>query len=211
MSAAEQALVVRKRVALLFPPTRLLERRRHRLVARYVRSYLKGMKGIEIGGAAHKDFGIDALNVDRYESMDTVYKEAEREVWGRAKPVDIVAPGHALPLEDKSYDFVFASHSLEHIPDPVAALREWQRVAREYVVLILPHRDRTFDRDRPVTPVSELIERNEQGFSSDEDRHWTVWTCESFVELCERLGITVVATRDPDVKGGNGFVAVLAA
>ena len=108
--------------------------------------------------------------------MDTVYKKAERANWGRATPVDIVAPGHELPLADKSVDFVFASHVIEHVPDPIAALLEWKRVAREYLFLVVPHRDRTFDRDRPVTPVSELVERHEAGFESEEDRHWTVWT-----------------------------------
>jgi SAM-dependent methyltransferase len=143
--------------------------------------------------------------------MDTVYKQAERKVWGRVKPVDIVAPGHDLPLEDSSVDFVLASHVLEHIPDPIAALREWERVAREYVVLIVPHRDRTFDRDRPLTPLSELIERHETEFSSDEDRHWSVWTCETFLQLCDYLHLNVVEARDPDREQGNGFAVVLSA
>jgi SAM-dependent methyltransferase len=207
----ENGVVLRKRVALLVPPTRLQDRIRRRSLVRFVRSYLDGLKGVEIGGAAHNDFRVDALNVDRYESMDTVYKRAERKTWGRVKPVDIVADGHELPLEDKSVDFVLASHVLEHIPDPIAAMAEWIRVAREYVVLIVPHRDRTFDRDRPLTPLAELVERHETGFSSDEDRHWSVWTCESFLELCDYLGIEVVDHRDPDRKAGNGFVLILSA
>jgi SAM-dependent methyltransferase len=207
----EHGVVLRKRVALLVPPTRLQDRMRRRSLVRFVRSYLDGLRGVEIGGAAHNDFGVDALNVDRYEAMDTVYKLAELKTWGRAKPVDIVADGHVLPLEDKSVDFVLASHVIEHIPDPIAAIAEWIRVAREYVVLIVPHRDRTFDRDRPLTPLAELVERHETRFSSDEDRHWTVWTCESFLELCEYLGIEVVDHRDPDRKAGNGFVLILSA
>jgi SAM-dependent methyltransferase len=207
----EHGVILRKRIALLVPPTRLLDRLGRRPLVKFVRSYLEGLKGIEIGAAAHNDFRVDALNVDRYASMDTVYKRAERKVCGRAKPVDIVAPGHDLPLQDDSVDFVLASHVLEHIPDPIAALREWVRVAREYVVLIVPHRDRTFDRDRPLTPLSELIERHETGFSSEEDRHWSVWTCETFLELCDHLGLQVLEARDPDRKNGNGFAVVLSA
>jgi SAM-dependent methyltransferase len=207
----ERGLVLRKRVALLVPPTRLLGRLRRRPLVKFAHAYLGGLKGIEIGGAAHNDFGVDALNVDRYASMDTVYKRAEREVWGRAKRVDMVAPGHDLPLEDKSVDFVLASHVLEHVPDPIAALLEWVRVAREYVFLVVPHRDRTFDRDRPLTPVAELIERHETGFSPEEDRHWSVWTCESFLELCDRLGLEVLEHRDPDHRHGCGFALILSA
>jgi SAM-dependent methyltransferase len=142
--------------------------------------------------------------------MDTVYKDAERELWGRAKAVDIIAPGHELPLEDDSFDFVLASHVIEHIPDPIAALKEWARVARRYIVLVVPHRDRTFDRDRPLTPLSELIERHESGFTSAEDRHWTVWTCETFLELCDHIGFEVLEARDPDARDGNGFAVILA-
>ena len=75
----------------------------------------------------------------------------------------------------------------------------------------MPHRDRTFDSDRELTPVDELIERHASGFSSDEDRHWSVWSCESFVELCQRIGLSVIETEDPDKKVGNGFAIVIAA
>ena len=209
--ARRRAVVLRKRIALLFPPTRLRGLWRRRPLLKLARSYLAGLKGVEIGGAAQHDFGVDALNIDRYGSMDTVYKRAEREAWGYAKPVDIVAPGHELPLADKSVDFVLASHVIEHIPDPIAALEEWNRVARRYLFLVIPHRDRTFDRDRPLTPLAELVERHETGFSSEEDRHWSVWTCETFLELCDHVGLEVLECRDPDIKGGNGFALVLSA
>ncbi|MBN1530590.1 MAG: class I SAM-dependent methyltransferase [Thermoleophilaceae bacterium] len=192
----------------------LLRRRdawRRRPLRRFVNQYLGGLEGIEIGAAAHNDFGLNAINVDLYESMDTVYKQAERELAGWAKPVDVVAPAHVLPLEDDSVDFVLASHVIEHVPDPIAALLEWDRVARRYVLLVVPHRDRTFDRDRPLTPLSELIERHETGFGSEEDRHWTVWTYETFLELCDHLGLEVIEGRDPDRKGGEGFALVLRA
>ena len=203
-------LIARKRLALLVPPTRLRARLRRRSLVKMVRSYLGGLKGIEIGGAAHNDFGIDALNVDRYDSMDTVYKQAEREVWGHAKPVDVVAPGHDLPLADKSFDFVFASHVIEHLPDPIAGLEEWTRVARRYVFLVVPHRDRTFDRDRPLTPVGSswsATRRLRLGGGPALERV----DRETFVALCERIGVEVLETRDPDCKGGNGFAVVLSA
>jgi SAM-dependent methyltransferase len=207
---ADHAFAARKRVKFFMHPNRARARWRRRALVKLFHSYLDGLKGVEIGGAAHNDFKVDVLNVDRYAEMDTVYKDAERELWGRAKAVDIIAPGHELPLEDDSFDFVLASHVIEHIPDPIAALKEWARVARRYIVLVVPHRDRTFDRDRPLTPLSELIERHESGFTSDEDRHWTVWTCETFLELCEHIGFEVLEARDPDARDGNGFAVILA-
>lgn len=175
----------------------------------FVTSYLHGLKGVEIGAASHNRFYLDALNVDRYAGDDTVYKRAERRVAKKHAPVDVVAPGDELPFADDSHDFVFSSHVIEHFPDPVKALLEWHRVARKYVVVIAPHHARTFDADRPLITVAELIERHRSGFHSDEDRHWSVWTCESFLELCEALDLHVVDSQDPDDKIGNGFTVVI--
>lgn len=175
----------------------------------FVHRYLDGLKGIEIGGSAHNDFGLDAINVDRYGSTDTIYKDEEWRLAGRRRRVDLIAPGEDLPFKDDAVDFVFASHVLEHFPDPIRTLKEWIRVARKYVVLVVPHYERTFDRDREVTPVDELLSRHDAGFVDEQDLHWSVWTLESFLELCDRLGFTVVESLDPDDKAGNGFMVVI--
>jgi SAM-dependent methyltransferase len=171
--------------------------------------YLKGLKGIEIGGSANNPFGLDTINVDRYGETDTVWKQSEIELVGEALPVDVVAPGDALPFDNNSWDFVLASHVIEHFPDPVKALLEWKRVARRYVFLMVPHRDRTMDHYREVTPVAEIMERHRTGFDHPGDHHWTVWTCESFLEMCREIGLNVVDSEDPDKKVGNGFAVVI--
>jgi SAM-dependent methyltransferase len=181
---------------------------RHR-GSKFVSGYLEGSKGIEIGAASHNRFYLDAVNVDRYAGDDTAYKHQERRLARSTVRVDVVAPGDDLPFEDDSHDFVFSSHVIEHFPDPIKALCEWVRVARRYVVVIVPHRDRTFDADRPLTTVDELIERHRMAFVSEEDRHWTVWTCESFLEMCEAVGLRVIDHQDPDDKVGNGFTVVI--
>jgi len=187
---------------------RVLWRRGERLSG-FVLSYLEGLNGIEIGASAHNDYGLNAINVDRYGEMDTIYKDEEWRLTGRRRAVDIVAPGDQLPLTDDSVDFVFASHVLEHFPDPIRAVKEWLRVARMYVVLVVPHRDRTFDRDRELTSVDELLRRHEQRLDDPRDLHWSVWTLEGFLELCSRLGLRVIDSLDPDDKVGNGFMVVL--
>ena len=175
----------------------------------FVDGYLRGLTGIEIGGSAQNDYGLDALNVDRYASMETIYKQEEWRLCGRKRPVDIVAPGDELPLADDSVDFVFSSHVIEHFADPIRALKEWFRVARRYVVVVVPHPNRTFDRGRELTSTAELLDRHRRGLTADEEAHWSVWTLESFLELCDQLALNVVDSLDPDDKVGNGFIVVI--
>jgi SAM-dependent methyltransferase len=184
---------------------RLLRRKR----SMFVTSYLRGLRGVEIGAASHNPFYLDALNVDRYAGDQTVYKRLERSLSRTTARVDVVAGGDELPFADDSYDFVFSSHVIEHFPDPIKALCEWVRVARRYVVAVVPHRDRTIDVGRPLTTLEELMHRHRENFTSDEDNHWSVWTCESFLEMCQAIGLRILDHQDPDDKVGNGFTVVI--
>ena len=62
---------------------------------------------------------------------------------------------------------------------------------------------------RELTAAAELLERNARGFTSSEDKHWSVWTRESFLELCAAAGFPIVDSLDPDDKVGNGFMVVI--
>src|ERR671939_104597 len=46
----------------------------------------------------------------------------------------IAATAESLPFEDKSFDAAMAVSTVHHWPDPIAGLRELQRVARRVVV-----------------------------------------------------------------------------
>ncbi len=58
------------------------------------------------------------------------------------------------------YDFVISSHVLEHVANPIQALWEWVRVLKDdgLFVLVVPHKDGTFDHRRPVTSLHHLIQ-----------------------------------------------------
>ena len=94
-----------------------LSRLARRRDSKFVTSYLKGLKGIEIGASSHNRYWLDAINVDRYGGKDTVYKREERRLALHTVAVDVVAPGDDLPFADDSQDFVFSSHVIEHFPD----------------------------------------------------------------------------------------------
>ena len=46
---------------------------------------------------------------------------------------------YKLPFSDKSFDTVLCSEVLEHLDDPNKAVAELKRVARNYVVISVPH------------------------------------------------------------------------
>jgi SAM-dependent methyltransferase len=88
-----------------------------------------------------------------------------RTLIGEASRLDGVADG--------AYDALLASHVLEHLANPLGALAEWQRVVRPggHVLLVMPHRDGTFDHRRPVTSLEHLREDSEQETGEDDMTH----------------------------------------
>jgi SAM-dependent methyltransferase len=199
--------VVDRVVSRLFGQPMLIRFRESALAHKY----LDHLKGIEIGGSAHNPFGLDTINVDYTNSMDTPFKRRERGYCGEALPVDLVAMADALPIRNKSVDFVLSSHVIEHLSDPIGALQEWQRVAKRYVFIIFPNRERTSDHARELTTVDELIDRHEHRtvVSDDPEAHKSVWILSSFMELMAYLRYIVVETQDPDDKVGNGTAVVI--
>lgn len=176
---------------------------------------LSGLQGIEIGGAAHNPFGLNTKNVD-FTDQRTVFKQLEIEHCGTALHVDIVAPGDQLPFEDNQLDFVISSHVIEHFYDPIAAIKEWLRVTKDggLVFMIIPHKDRIFDRDEQETTAEELIQRhnsdNRPEISGHEAfSHWSFWTPVQFLALCLQMKWNVTQVQDPDDKVGNGFTVVI--
>ncbi len=174
---------------------------------------LDGLIGLEVGGALHNSFGLDTLNVDRvsHDHPDFApYAAEQMRLGGAVMPVDIVAPGDCIPVPDQSYDFVISSHVIEHFYDPISAIKEWMRIAKRYIFIIVPKRDALeSDRDKPLTGLDEHIERfnSERGFDIinksnkgedgvwsehvvtpkrlDTDEHHSRWTLESFCDMCD--------------------------
>jgi SAM-dependent methyltransferase len=46
-------------------------------------------------------------------------------------------------ITDNQFDFVYSSHTIEHLKDPAEAIRNWWRVLKKngYLILYIPHRD----------------------------------------------------------------------
>ncbi len=85
-------------------------------------------------------------------------------------------------IDDGSYDVVLASHTLEHVANPLLALSEWRRVVGPdgHLVLVVPHLENTFDHRRPVTTLAHLDEDFARSVGEDDDTHVA-----EFIELCD--------------------------
>jgi SAM-dependent methyltransferase len=175
--------------------------------------YLDGLKGIEIGGSAHNPFNLDTINCDRLHHTDSAFKTYAKEqmkLCGSVMPVDVVCRGDELPFADKAYDFVVSSHVLEHFYDPIGALIEWRRVARKYILVIVPKRNALLsDRDLPVTRVIDLVNRHKEGLRIYDDIHHTRFTITTFHTMCDYLDMNIVETMETDDKAGNGHLFVI--
>ena len=53
----------------------------------------------------------------------------------------VQASAFHLPFGDSSFDLVFCSNLLHHLPMPVAAIAEMRRVSRRYIVIAEPNRN----------------------------------------------------------------------
>jgi SAM-dependent methyltransferase len=78
---------------------------------------------------------------------------------------DNVKPGTILDAQsfdgvnDEIFNFVISAHVIEHLQDPLGALRATMRIIRSGGVAIfaVPEMTRTFDRDRPPTTLDHLL------------------------------------------------------
>jgi len=121
--------------------------------------YLEQLHGVEIGASTQNSFHLKrSINVDFSDEQGGLWQQRECA----PAVVNIVALGDDLPFKDGTLDYVLSSHVIEHFFDPIKALKEWHRVIKPggYIFIIAPHKDRTFEKDLEVTPVSELIDRS---------------------------------------------------
>lgn len=100
-------------------------------------------------------------------------------------------------LKDASYDFLISSHMLEHSANPIKVLHEWKRVidGGGILLMVLPHKDGTFDHRRPVTNMSHMIEDYHSNVSEVDSTH-----------LREILQLHDLK-RDPSQQSANAFRA----
>ena len=133
-----------------------------------MKTHLEGAIGLEIGGPSaifRKGRlipvydccqSIDNCNFSHY----TIWsQDRESSLFGPRLGRQFVAEATQLNgIANGHYDFVLASHVLEHVANPLRALQEWNRVLKDKGVLlvIVPDKRRNFDHRRPFTKFDHV-------------------------------------------------------
>lgn len=143
---------------------------RHERILRYVD---KAGLGIEIGPShnpiAPKRDGFNVHVIDHMTREQLVHKYGPHAVQlERIEEVDFVWSGQAyaeLTGRPAGYDWIIASHVIEHAPDLIAFLKSCEEVLKETGVLclVVPDKRFCFDRYRPVTGLARVIDAHLAG------------------------------------------------
>lgn len=82
--------------------------------------------GIDIGCAYAPGHPADALN-DTFRRYDILYGDGDAQLMA--------------DVPDETFQTVYASHILEHLNDPVEAIRNWYRILKPggYLIIVVPH------------------------------------------------------------------------
>lgn len=134
---------------------------------------VKGKMGLEVGGPTTWLFryvlpvyqtvkGLDGVNF----STNTVWEGDIGRKGGRYYYYEnrfgnqfISEATDLSQIQDKSYDFLLSSNCLEHIANPLKAVREWRRVVKPggTLILFVPNKAYSFDRRRDFTTFDHLL------------------------------------------------------
>lgn len=155
-----------------------VERFRRGEVRRGIAAACAGCSGLEIGGPS-PIFGQRGLlpiypELSHLDSCDF----AESTIWDSQQhhtPEErcFVGEATAIPVADRAYEVLLASHVLEHSANALRALAEWRRVVTVggSLVLILPHKDFIFDHRRPSTTIEHFEEDDARGTDEHDLSH----------------------------------------
>ncbi len=154
----------------------------------------KNGHGIEIGPShnaiapkkeGYKVHIIDVMNRDK---LITKFKDANVNL-ENIEDVDFVWRGEnyaELTGKSKYYDWIIASHVIEHTPDLICFLNDCDAILRDdgVISLIVPDKRYCFDRFRPITGISKIIDSH---FSKN-NVHTPGTVAEYFLNMVSKSG-----------------------
>jgi SAM-dependent methyltransferase len=132
--------------------------------------------GVEIGGPSDTGEILykNSQNIDNIVfSKNTIWGNHtdEYNYYDGKKGKIIISDAVNISLvQNECYDFIFSSHSLEHIANPLKAINEWLRIIKNggYVIIIVPEKSCCFDHKRNYSKFSTLLSQYEKNVGEDD-------------------------------------------
>lgn len=172
-------------VASATPIKRFLDR--ERAWFKHYRSFFEGKIGLEIGGPSGIFSDKGMIPIYRYAERIDNCNFSNETIWGGSIPGgptyrysdqkvgnQFICEGNDLKgIAEETYDFVIASHSIEHFADPIKAVKEWSRVLKRggALLVVAPDKRFTFDHRRQITSFEHLVEDHRSGIGEDDLTH----------------------------------------
>lgn len=133
--------------------------------------YFNKKNGIEIGGPSDVFSTVipiyqvlDALDGCNFSSKTiwegTIIEGKNFNYFENKKGFQYICEASNLKMiPNAKYDFLIASHCLEHCANTLKTVKEWLRVVKKggAILLILPDKRATFDHNRPITTFKHLL------------------------------------------------------
>lgn len=174
-------------------PILLLKRAKYSLTRKRISDFstikqlFMNQSGLEVGGPSRifRDGGVLPLyrNVKHLDgcnfSNNTIWEGAiengmKYEYYKYCRGTQYILEASDLsPIPDSSYDFVLSSNCLEHVANPMKALKEWIRVVKDggLLLLALPNKEFCFDHQRPLTEFNHILSDLHNDVSEDDLTH----------------------------------------
>jgi SAM-dependent methyltransferase len=147
--------------------------------------FFKDMTGFEVGGPSvffsnqMTNIYLNSAKIDGCNySQNTVWEgtisddqyKFNNKKLGKQFILDATA---LITIKNESYDFLLSCHSLEHIANPLKALKDWSRIIKPggLMMLILPDKQYTFDRKREFTEFSHILADYNSNILEDDLTH----------------------------------------
>ncbi|MEM9326317.1 MAG: methyltransferase domain-containing protein [Bacteroidota bacterium] len=167
---------------------RILYRLRDRKAPGYgrLRQLFRNQSGLEIGGPSrifqNREFlplyneikALDGCNFSGHTIWEGQLKEGETYQFGKRTGFQHLCEATDLDrIPSSKYDFVISSNCLEHVANPLKAIKEWARVIKEkgIFLVVVPNKDYCFDHKRSVTTFSHLLEDFKSDTQEDDMTH----------------------------------------
>ncbi len=149
---------------------------------------IAGKEGFEIGGPSRvfSKLGlfplydisnrIDNCNFGDNTIWEGALEEGQDYKYGKGRVLGTQYIRDAVDLKglpSEKYDFVCSAYMIQHSANPIRALFEWIRILKDggVMILLVPHKDKTFDRRRPLTLFDHLVEDYDRGTAEDDQSH----------------------------------------